>query len=177
MRIAIALLAMTIAVHAKTPRWQTLPLPPAMPTPTAKGLVAVGGASIYYAVFGNGTPVVLLHGGGGNGDHWANQLPALADEHRVIVIDTRGQGRSTRDKAAPTYDRFASDVIAVLDHLKIKRASIVGWSDGGETALKLAIDHAARVDKIFVLGANYDENGARSHGGEATFDGYITKCR
>jgi len=161
---------------AKKPRWQTLPLPPAMPAPTDEGFVDVRGAKIYYARFGEGAPVVLLHGGLGNADHWSNQVAALADSHQVIAIDSRGQGRSTHDKTKPSYDVMASDVLAVLDHIGVERASFVGWSDGGEIALKLAIQHAARVDKLVVLGANYNEKGTKQHG-SGTFDEYAAKCR
>ena len=176
-RVVLGLLVglTTVAVAAR-PRWQTLPMPPPIPAPADTGFVTVPGARIYYAVFGKGPPVVLLHGGLGNGDHWSNQIAALADKAQVIAIDSRGQGRSTHDRTAPSYDLMASDVLAVLDHLGIERASIVGWSDGGEIALKLAIDHASRVDKLVVLGANYNEKGAKQHG-SGTFDEYAAKCK
>jgi pimeloyl-ACP methyl ester carboxylesterase len=164
--------------RAKPARWQTLPLPPAMPKPADAGLVDVDGAKIYYATFGTGSPVILLHGGLGNGDHWSHQVPPLAEHHRVIVIDSRGQGRSTRTKVAPSYDLMARDVLAVMDHLKVDKAAIVGWSDGGEIALKLGIHHAARVTKLFVFGANYDAKGTKRRGGSSsTFDRYTAKCR
>jgi len=180
MRLAIAVLvAMTAVAAAKPARWQRLPLPPAMPKPAAKGFVEIDGAKIYYATFGSGSPVVLLHGGMGNGDHWANQVPALAEKLQVVVIDSRGQGRSTRTKAAPSYDVMAADVLAVMDHLKLEKASIVGWSDGGEIGLKLAIHHPDRVVKLFIFGANYDAKGSKPRAGKSfpTFDGYAAKCR
>src|SRR5690349_3825884 len=77
------------------PRWEELPLPPAMPPAASKGEVDVGGSKIYYAIYGKGDPVILLHGGLGNADHFSHQVPALADKFQVIVIDSRGQGRST----------------------------------------------------------------------------------
>src|SRR5262245_54482179 len=149
--IAAALLLPSIASAApKKPRWQTLPLPPAMPAPRDKGFVEADGAQIYYARFGaTGEPVILLHGRMGNADHWSHQVKALADKRQVIAIDSRGQGRSTRTKAKPSYDQMAEDVIAVMDKLEIEKASLVGWSDGGEIALKLAIKHPERVDKMF----------------------------
>lgn len=100
-----------------------------MPKADDQGTVYVAGANIY-AVYGKGTPVVLLRAGLGNSAHFGFQLPALVDKFRVIAIDSRGQGRSTTGKAAITYDQMAADVIAVLDKLAIKRASVVGWSDG-----------------------------------------------
>lgn len=181
LRAAIVLFALTTtALAAPQKRWEKLPTPPAMPDATDHGSVDAGGASIYYATYGksSGDVVILLHGGLGNSEHWANQLPALVDHFAVVAIDSRGQGRSTHTKATLTYDLMTEDVIAVMDALKIARASIVGWSDGGEVALKLGIAHPDRVDKLFVFGANYDERGQKPHGARAaTFQTYAQRCR
>lgn len=192
MRVAILLYVAMVAQLAEAtpkaklvivPRWQTLALPPAMPKANDTGFVESGGAQIYYARYGNtkGAPVILLHGGMGNSDHWSHQVPALGDKLHVIAIDSRGQGRSTRPKknTKPTYDLMADDVLAVMDHLKVEGASFVGWSDGGEIALKLAIHHPKRVDKLFILGANYDAKGSkpRSTKPSRTFAIYSAKCR
>jgi pimeloyl-ACP methyl ester carboxylesterase len=163
--------------HAR-PRWETLPLPPALPRSADRGSVDVDGARIAYSVFGNGEPVVLLHGGLGNSGHFGFQIPSLVDKFQVIAIDSRGQGRSTRSRAPITYDLMATDVVAVLDHLNIARASVVGWSDGGEIALKLGINFPERVNRLFVFGANYDAAGSKSRKTHsATLTGYARKCR
>jgi pimeloyl-ACP methyl ester carboxylesterase len=159
------------------PRWETLPLPPALPETADRGSVDVDGAQIAYAIYGKGEPVVLLHGGLGNSSHFGFQLPALVDRFQVIAIDSRGQGRSTRTKATMSYDLMAADVVAVLDQLSIARASVVGWSDGGEIALKLAIKFPERVNRLFVFGANYDAAGSKPKGNRSpTFAGYTQKC-
>ena len=178
--LVVVLVALTaLAAAAEKPRWQTCPLPPAMPAPDDHGIVTIDGADIYYATFGKGAPVILLHGGLGNGDHWANQVPALSETFQVITIDSRGQGRSTRTRAGVTYDTMADDVLAVMDHLKLDHAAIVGWSDGGEIALKLAIAHPDRVDKLFIFGVNYDSAGSKPRGTQhaQTFSAYAAKCR
>ena len=167
------------AARAKA-RWETLPDPPAMPEPLTHGEVEVGGAHLYYATYGvpTGEPLILLHGGLGSSEQWGGQLPTLAKTYNVLAIDSRGQGRSTRATATMTYDLMASDVIAVMDKLAIKRAAIVGWSDGGEVALLLGIHHADRVAKVFVLGVNYDEHGSKSRGSHTpTFQAYAQRCR
>jgi pimeloyl-ACP methyl ester carboxylesterase len=172
-------------VKPPPPAWEQLPMPPAMPVANDSGFVESAGASIYYARYGTptGAPVILLHGGMGNSDHWANQVPALAAKLHVIVIDSRGHGRSTRPKnpakSPPSYDQMADDVLAVMDHLKLSKASLVGWSDGGEIAMKLAIGHATRVDKLFILGANYDAKGSKPRSGKPsqTFQLYGKRCR
>ncbi len=177
--VLIALTSATTTAFADPPRWQTCPLPPPMPEAASHGTVTADSAEIYYATYGQGAPVILLHGGLGNSDHWSNQVPALAEHFRVIAIDSRGQGRSTRTRAPVSYDAMAHDVIAVMDKLELPRASIVGWSDGGEIALKIAIEHPDRVDHLFVFGTNYDVNGSKPRGSQrsATFAAYAAKSR
>lgn len=181
--LLLALAACLVAAPAsagKKPRWQTLPLPPAMPTADATGFVTHAGAKIYYATYGEGPPVLLLHGGMGNGDHYAHQVPALAGAFRVIVVDSRGQGRSTLSKAKLSYHAMAGDVLAVMDELGVAKAALVGWSDGGAIALDLAIHQPARVTKLFVIGTNYDAKGSKPRKGKPpaqTFLAYTAKCR
>jgi pimeloyl-ACP methyl ester carboxylesterase len=170
------------ALALAKPRWEELPLPPAMPAPTASGFVEVGGAKIYYGVHGapdaKREPVILLHGGLGNSDHFAFQLPALADQFQVIVVDSRGQGRSTLSKTKLTYHAMAEDIVAVMDTLGIQRAHLAGWSDGGAIALDLAIHHPDRVNRVFVIGTNYDAKGNKPRTKTApTFAKYAAKCR
>ena len=111
--------------------WQTLPPTPIRPPAEVEGKAPVNGVEIYYAEYGSGQPVILLHGGLGNSDYWGDLIPTLAPHYRVITMDSRGHGRSTRDDAQPYgYDPMASDVIGLMDHLKLDKADIVGWSDG-----------------------------------------------
>src|SRR5262245_57618852 len=80
------------------------------------------------ARFGVGSPVLLLHGGLEHSGNWGYQVPALTSiGYRVIVIDSRGHGRSTRDSRPYSYELMASDVLAVLDALRVERAAMVGW--------------------------------------------------
>ena len=140
-------------------RWQILPPTPA-PVATFQSKQLVGnGISIHYAIYGHGSPVILLHGGLANSDYWGHQVKALAPHHRVIVMDSRGHGRTTRDARAYGYDLMADDVIALMDGLKIRKADIVGWSDGGIIGLDLAIRHPNRVGKIFAFAANTQTSG------------------
>ena len=150
------------AAPAKSAVWQTLPLPKALPAAKSKGFLAHDGAQIYYAVYGSGTPVVLLHGGLANGDWFANQVPALVSSgHRAILIDSRGHGRSTRDARRYTYELMASDVVAVMDHLKIRRAAVVGWSDGAIIGLVMALHQPERLTRVFAFAANMDPSGVK----------------
>jgi len=141
--------------------WEMLPPTPAPMPAERSGQVSANGISIYYAVYGRGSPVILLHGGLANSDYWGNQIQALASHHSVIVMDSRGHGRSTRDLRPYGYDLMADDVIALMDALKVPRAEIVGWSDGGILGLDLAIRHRGRVGKILAFAANTVTSGVK----------------
>ena len=141
--------------------WEMLPPTPAPMPAERSGQVSANGISIYYAVYGRGSPVILLHGGLANSDYWGNQIQALASHHSVIVMDSRGHGRSTRDLRPYGYDLMADDVVALMDALKVPRAEIVGWSDGGILGLDLAIRHRGRVGKILAFAANTVTSGVK----------------
>ena len=126
------------------------------------GRVENDGARIWHASYGSGPPVVLLHGGMGHSGNWGKQVPALLGAgRRVVLIDSRGHGRSTRDDRPYRYELMASDVLAVMDTLQIPRAALVGWSDGACTALVLAREHPARAAGVFFFACNMDPSGTR----------------
>ena len=124
------------------------------------GFVDNDGARIWYARYGRGPDVVLLHGGLGNATNFAYQVPALiAAGYRVTVIDSRGQGRSTRDDRPYSYELMASDTRAVMDHLGVARAAFIGWSDGADTALVLSKETPERSAGVFFFACNVDGSG------------------
>ena len=142
-------------------RWEVLPPTPA-PIPSERsGEANANGISIHYAVYGRGSPVILLHGGLANADYWGNQIQELAPHHAVVAMDSRGHGRSTRDPRPYGYDLMADDVVALMDVLKVPKADIVGWSDGGILGLDLAMRHPDRVGKIFAFAANTVTSGVK----------------
>lgn len=135
---------------------------PALPEATEQGHLPHSGARIWYTTHGDGPPVVLLHGGLGHSGNWGHQVPALvAAGYRVIAIDSRGHGRSTRDDRPYSYDLLASDVLAVLDALHVPSAAFVGWSDGAATALVLARHAPERVTGVLYFGCNMDPSGTK----------------
>jgi pimeloyl-ACP methyl ester carboxylesterase len=170
-------LALALGVAASAfadPRWKTLPRSPALPKAVHSGHVPVGGVKIWYAEFGRGQPVFLLHGGLGSSNFWGNQVPALAKLYRVVVVDSRGHGRSTRDEQPYSYEVMASDVVAVMTHLKIEKAAIVGLSDGAIVGLEAAIHYPERVTRLFAFGANSDPSAIVEAGFQsATFASYV----
>lgn len=142
--------------------WLRLPSPPPLPTAASTGYVAHDGARIWYAAYGSGSPVILLHGGLASSRYWGAQVPALVRAgHRVILIDSRGHGRSTRDGRPFTYELMASDVAAVMDALKLRKAAVVGWSDGAIIALVMAMHDPQRLTRVFAFAANMDPSGVK----------------
>lgn len=150
--------------QANTSLWKTLPEVPPMPAADENGLASVNDIQMYYAIFnkaGN-EPVILLHGGFVSSNEWSFEVPLLSKTHKVIVVDSRGHGRSTMSDQPFGYNLMASDVLHLMDHLKITKASIVGWSDGGIIGLILAINYPERVNKLFTYGTNFNQSGYKS---------------
>jgi pimeloyl-ACP methyl ester carboxylesterase len=133
-----------------------------LPVTSDQGYVDHDGARLWYATYGSGSPVILLHGGLGHGGNWGYQVPMLVSSgHRAVLIDSRGHGRSTRDQRPYTYELMASDVLAVMDALHVEKAAVVGWSDGACIALILAMKAPARIAGVFFFGCNMDPTGAK----------------
>ena len=133
---------------------------PPLPIASRSGHVQHDGAALWYADFGDGPALILLHGGLGHSGNFAFQVPDLiAAGYRVITIDSRGHGRSSRDARPYSYRQMAGDVRAVMDHLAIARAGIVGWSDGADTGLLLAQETPERVAGLFFFACNVDATG------------------
>src|SRR5271170_8446319 len=139
---------------AATERWETLPPTPAPIVTARSGFAHANGIAIHYAIYGRGSPVIFLHGGLANSDYWGNQVRPVAAHHTVILMDSRGHGRTSRDARPYGYDLMADDVVALIDRLHIAKADIVGWSDGGIVGLDLAMRHKERIGKVFAFAAN-----------------------
>ncbi len=137
----------------------------------------VNGIKIWYATSGRGAPVILLHGGLANSDYWGELVRALAPHYRVIVMDSRGHGRSSRDAQPFGYDLMASDVIALMNYLKIDKAALVGWSDGAIIGLDIALHHPERLSKLFAFAANSDPSGVKEVNVSPVFSDFIGRAR
>ena len=175
MRSALALMALFLAApaHAED-RWMSIPMPAPMPTPVATGMAPVNGIEMYYATYGAGDPVLLIHGGLGNADIWSALVVDLMKDHLVIVADSRGHGRSTRTAEPFGYDLMSSDYLALLDYLKIDKVDLVGWSDGGIIGLDIAMTHPERLDHLFAQAANITTDGVNpAVATDAVFGSYI----
>lgn len=156
--------------------WRTLTPPQPLPAPELTSAVKVNGAVIHYALYGadNLEAVLLLHGGLGAAEDFGGQVNALAEDYKVIAIDSRGHGRSTDDDRAYGYHLMASDVMGVMDSLGVEEAAVVGRSDGGNIGLDLAIHNPDRLTKVFALGANYRTDALRpSASADALVGAYV----
>jgi pimeloyl-ACP methyl ester carboxylesterase len=170
--------ARTVAVdRAPAPDLRRLlPATPTLPTPVRSGHAPVNGIKVWYAVFGHGAPVILLHGGLANSNYWGHQVRALAQERQVIVMDSRGHGRSTRDGRAFSYHQMAADVLAIMAYLKLDCAPIVGWSDGAVVGLEIAAHHPERVSRLFAFAPHTHLTGAPSRPASAILDIFLARA-
>jgi len=159
--VFLFVLAMRLSPAATAELWQTLPPTPAPVAGGHSGTAEINGIRLFHVEIGSGPPVVLLHGGLANSDYFGNQARALAQSYRVILVDSRGHGRSTRDQRPFGYDLMADDVVALLDTLKNDKAAIVGWSDGAIIGLDLAMRHPERVTRVFAFGVNTSISGLK----------------
>ena len=122
--------------------------------PAAGGAFEHDGVKLYYEVYGQGPPLLLIHGNGASIWSMKNQIAFFSKEHRVIVMDSRDHGRSG-DAAGPlTFEAMTDDLAALLGHLNTGPVLVLGWSDGGIEALLLGIRHPDKVTKIAAMAAN-----------------------
>jgi pimeloyl-ACP methyl ester carboxylesterase len=129
-------------------------------TETARGYADVNGLHMYYELHGEGTPLVLLHGGMLAIElNFAGLIPTLAGRHRIIALELQGHGRTADIDRPITPAALAGDVVALLDHLGVDRAHVLGHSMGADVTLQLAIAHPDRVRSVVPISANVRPDG------------------
>jgi pimeloyl-ACP methyl ester carboxylesterase len=149
------LVAAALAVSAPT----TTAGGKAMRTPESKGYARVNDVELYYEVHGDGPPLIMLHGGVTPSEMFGAPLAEMAKAHKVFALHARGHGLSKDSNRSWSREVFADDVAAVMAHLGIKRASVMGYSSGALTALQTAIRHPQLVDKLIVISAGFRTDG------------------
>jgi pimeloyl-ACP methyl ester carboxylesterase len=169
--LMFATLVIVAPAGAEDP-WLRIPPTPMLPKPETSGLAPVNGIRLWYAEFGHGAPIILVHGGLANSDYWGLQVPVLAAHYHVIVLDSRGHGRSSRTDAPIGYDLMSSDVLALMDYLRIRRAALIGWSDGAIIGLDIAIHHPERLTRLFAFAANSDPSGVKDVSKSPVFNAF-----
>lgn len=116
--------------------------------------VRVNGIKIYCEIYGQGEPLLMIHGNGGSINNFLYQIPYFAKNYKVIAVDSRAQGKSEDLQDSLSFEMMADDFSALLDKLKIDSCNVLGWSDGGINGLLLAIRHPEKVKKLAITGAN-----------------------
>jgi pimeloyl-ACP methyl ester carboxylesterase len=120
----------------------------------------IHGHTMFYAMQGRGSTLVLLHGGGDSGEHsFAQQLDVFAEHHLIVAPDQVGQGRTPDVHGPLSYTGMMEDTAALLQHLKLKHVDVVGFSDGGILALMLAVRHPELVRRLVISGVNIAPDG------------------
>ena len=116
---------------------------------------------LHYVEQGQGKPLILLHGNGESCDYFEHQIPYFSSDYHVIAVDTRGHGKSPRGERPFTINQFADDLYDFLDEKGIVQAILLGFSDGGNIAMELALRHPERVEKLILNGANLFPSGVK----------------
>lgn len=132
--------------------------------PAAGKYATVNGIKMYYETYGQGAPMVLVHGNGGSVASMANQIEYFKTRYKIIVADSRAQGKSGDNNNHLTYEQITDDWSALLDQLHIDSAYFIGWSDGGIESLLMAIRHPGKVKMMAIMGANLQPDSSAVYG-------------
>jgi pimeloyl-ACP methyl ester carboxylesterase len=121
---------------------------------TAGKYYNIRGFNMYCEVYGTGKPLLIIHGNGGSINNFVYQIPYFSQQYKVIIADSRAQGKSADNSDSLSYEMMADDYATLLDSMHVDSAYVIGWSDGGINALLLAIRHPEKVAKMAITGAN-----------------------
>jgi pimeloyl-ACP methyl ester carboxylesterase len=122
--------------------------------PEAGRYLKLRGINMYYETYGQGEPLLFIHGNGGSMQSFTYNIPYFSKHYKVIAVDSRAQGRTVDTKDSLTFEMMADDFNALLDSLHLDSCYVIGWSDGGINGLLLAIRHPEKVKKLAITGAN-----------------------
>ena len=121
---------------------------------TAGKYYNIRGFNMYCETYGTGQPLLIIHGNGGSIANFAFNIPYFSEKYKVIIADSRAQGKSADSGDSLSYEMMADDYAALLTEMKIDSAYVIGWSDGGINGLLLSIRHPEKVKKLAITGAN-----------------------
>src|SRR6185503_8051528 len=113
------------------------------------GYAPVNGLNMYYEIHGKGDmPLVMIHGGGSTIESFETLIPLLAPHFKIIAVELQAHGRTSDSDAPERFETDADDVAALLEYLKISKANVLGFSNGGTTTVQIAIRHPEIIEKI-----------------------------
>ena len=127
--------------------------------PTSSGYAEVNGIKLYHEVYGEGEPLVLIHGGLTTIGQMQGWVKPLAKTRQVIAVEMQGHGRTADTDRPMSFTTMGDDIAALLDHLKIAKADLVGHSFGGASAIRAAIQHPEKVRRLVVISSPYARSG------------------
>jgi pimeloyl-ACP methyl ester carboxylesterase len=148
------LLVLCLLLAAPLPAQSITDQPSYGDNPQAGHFAEVNGIRMYYETYGQGQPLLVIHGNGQSIAAMHFQIEHFAPHYRVIAADTRGHGKSGLGTDHLNYEQMMEDYNALLDSLQVTGANVIGWSDGGILSLLLAIHHPDKVNKVAIMGAN-----------------------
>ncbi len=122
--------------------------------PAAGHYYTVRGIKLYCEIYGQGLPLLMIHGNGGSISSFSKNIPYFAKRYKVIAVDSRAHGKSTDPSDSLSFEQMADDFASLLTIMHIDSAYVVGWSDGGINALLMAMRHPRKVRKLVATGAN-----------------------
>ncbi|MBO9728610.1 MAG: alpha/beta hydrolase [Chitinophaga sp.] len=160
MIVFLSYLSLKVSAEVKKPTAGLQPQQSEWLSPDTSGYAPVNGLNLYYEIYGEGKPIVLIHGAYQTIQLcWGNMITELKKTRKVIAVELQGHGH-TKDITRPfSYRGFANDIVALLQYLGIDKTDIMGFSVGGTTAMQLAIQQPGVVDKLIVLSAPYQYTG------------------
>jgi pimeloyl-ACP methyl ester carboxylesterase len=129
-------------------------------TDSIRGYLPVNGLKMYYEIYGEGEPLVLIHGGGSTiQSTFGRIIPLLSKNRKLIAVELQGHGRTNDRNSPESFEQDAEDVAALLKELHIPKASFFGFSNGGNTAMQIAIRHPEIVNRLIIASAFYKREG------------------
>lgn len=131
----------------------------AMPKPEKSGLLPIDGLDYYYAVYGKGEPLLLLHGGLGTSDMFAPLMPKLAENRTIIAVDLQGHGRTALGERPFTLEAMGDDMAAIVKALGYDHVDVMGYSLGGGVAFRMAVQHPEAVRRLVLVSTGYAADG------------------
>src|SRR6478752_3335990 len=140
--LSVAAMLLIVVIYAQ---------PEALPygnNPKVGNYASIRGIKMYYEIYGTGKPLLIIHGNGGSIKDFSKQIPYFSAEYKVIVADSRAQGKTVDTKDSLTYEMMADDFNALLGFLHLDSCFVIGWSDGGNNGLLLAMRHPEKVKKL-----------------------------
>jgi pimeloyl-ACP methyl ester carboxylesterase len=151
--------AATVALAASATASVGQEAAPQPPSPSQSGYAPVNGVEVYYAVYGEGDPIVLLHGGLGSIEMFGPVIDLLAENHQVIGVDLQAHGRTAAHERPMTFENMADDIADLIDFLGHERVDVMGYSTGGGVAMRVGIQHPEKVDKLILVSIPFTNAG------------------